>query len=284
MLGDVNTIHRSFCSEAPVTQLSFNRPRTSKEPADGAKALTKSLRLLSAFNEERSEWGVSELARHFGMSKSSVSTTLATLATFGLVTQNPVTRRFCLGLECMHLGYVAANRLSVREIAYPYLEQLRSAGDWIVYMAVPWNDQILYVEALYPPLRRINYSAQGRVLPMYCTGIGKAVLASMGDTYIEHYLATVTLHPFTPNTYAEPEALRNELERTRERGYAIDLQEQMRNIQCVAAPVLGRDGSVLAAISVSASDHILPRERMPEAAGLVVPTATEIARVAAARA
>jgi len=57
----------------------------------------------------------------------------------------------------------------------------------------------------------------------------------------------------------------------------------MRNIQCVAAPVLGRDGQVLAAISVSASDHILPRERMPEVAGLVVPTANEIARIAMAR-
>jgi IclR family KDG regulon transcriptional repressor len=282
MAADVKTAPRPPQEERSVTQLGYPNGYR-KEPADGAKALTKSLRLLCAFTEEQSEWGVSELARHFSMSKSSVSTTLATLAAFGLVTQNPVTRRFSLGLECMHLGYVAANRLSVREIAYPYLEQLRGAGDWIVYMAVPWSDQILYVEALYPTLRRINYSAQGRVLPMYCTGIGKAMLASMGEAYIERYLEETPLHAYTPNTFANPASLRAELERTRERGYATDLQEQMRNIQCVAAPVLGRDGQVLAAISVSASDHILPRERMPEVAGLVVPTANEIARIAMAR-
>lgn len=266
-----------------MSQLGYGPSALRKEPADGAKALTKSLRLLCAFTEEHSEWGVSELARHLGMNKSSVSTTLATLASFGLVTQNPVTRRFSLGLECMHLGYVAANRLTVRDIAYPYLEELRGAGDWIVYMAVPWNDQILYVEALYPPLRRINYSAQGRVLPMYCTGIGKAMLAWQGERYIEDYLERVELHPFTPNTYATPDALRDELERSRERGYAIDLQEQTRNIQCVAAPVLDRNGGVLAAISVSASDHILPASRMPEVAATVVPTANEIARIASNR-
>jgi DNA-binding IclR family transcriptional regulator len=193
---------------------------------------------------------------------------------------------FAIVVAGVFIGIQVANWNEARKFAaqeQSYLEQLRGAGDWIVYMAVPWSDQILYVEALYPTLRRINYSAQGRVLPMYCTGIGKAMLASMGEAYIERYLEETPLHAYTPNTFANPASLRAELERTRERGYATDLQEQMRNIQCVAAPVLGRDGQVLAAISVSASDHILPRERMPEVAGLVVPTANEIARIAMAR-
>lgn len=250
---------------------------------EGSKSLAKALAVLSSFTETQPEWGVSELGRHLGIGKSTVSTTLATLASYGLVSQDPVSRRYQLGLACMELGYLAANRLSIRDLAFPHLEALRGQGEWIVYMAVPWKGRILYIEALYPPRRRINYSAQGRLLPMYCTGIGKAALAWMPDDYLARYLDRTPLHTFTPNTCATPDRLRAELATTRDRGYAIDRQEHERGIQCVAAPVLHRDGRVIAAISVSGSAHAIHEENFAQIAREVVGTANEIARMLAPR-
>jgi IclR family KDG regulon transcriptional repressor len=178
----------------------------------------------------------------------------------------------------MELGYVASSRLALRDYAYPYLEALRGDHERIVYLAIPYKDQILYVEALYPPRRRINYSAQGRILPMYCTGIGKAILAWMGDEYLERYLRDVKLDALTPTTHATPERLRAELAVTRERGYAVDRQENERGIQCVAAPVLQRDGTVIAAVSVSGSEHEVPEEKFPEIAREVISAANDVAR------
>lgn len=250
---------------------------------EGNKALTKALTILCTFTEATPEWGVSELSRHLGVGKSSVSNHLATLAAFGLVQQDPVTRRFRLGLGCMSLGYLAANRLAIRDVAYPYLEELRESGEWIVYMAVPWQRRVLYVEALYPHRRRINYSAQGRLLPMYCTGIGKAILAWLPEEERDSYLRTTELHAFTPNTHATPAALRKELEATRQRGYAVDRQEHERGIQCVAAPVLLRGGTTVAAISISGAANHVPEERFADLAERVTTTASEIARLAASR-
>lgn len=259
-------------------------PRPSP-PVDGAKSLGKALAVLSSFTESEPEWGVTELSRHLGIGKSTISTILATLASFGFVRQDPASRRYQLGLTSLELGYVAANRLVIRDVAFPHLEALRARGHEgrIVYMAVPWKAQILYVEALYPPRRTINYSAQGRLLPMYCTGIGKAALAWMPDEYIERYIETTDLHAFTHTTCATPERLRAELSATRDRGYAVDQQEHERGIQCVAAPVLARDGGVVAAISVSGAAHLVTADNFESISRDVVATANEIARMLASR-
>jgi len=234
--------------------------------------------LLSRFTEERPEWSVSDLSRHTGLGKSSVSTMLSALAQAGLVQQSPVTRRYQLGLRCLELGYVAASRLTLRDYAYPFLEALLDQGNRIIYLAIPYQDDILYVEALYPPRRKINYSAQGRRGPMYCTGIGKAALAFMPKEYLEGFLERVPLRRFTPNTITEPDALRAELEATRQRGYAVDRQEHEPGIQCVAAPVRANDGRVLASLSMSGHCSDVTEERFDELGQQVVETAREVAR------
>jgi IclR family KDG regulon transcriptional repressor len=225
------------------------------------KSLYKALNLLACFTEEAPEWTVSDLSRRVGIGKSSVSTMLSTLARAGLVRQSPTTRRYGLGLRCLELGYLAASRLTLRDYAYPFLEELLGGEDRIVYLAIPYQDEILYVEALYPPRRKIKYSAQGRRGPMYCTGIGKAALAFMPTTYLDRYLERTPLRRFTPHTIVEPEALRLELERVRARGYATDRQEHELGIQCVGAPIRAGDGRVLAAVSLSSHPDDITEER-----------------------
>src|SRR5690606_12851195 len=137
------------------------------------------LGLLSHFTEDSPEWSVSELARHVRMPKSTVSTILATLREEDLLHQDPDTGRYRLGLRCLELGYYSASQLVIRDIAFPYLQALLESVNQIVYMALPYQGHVLYIESLYPLARKVNYSSVGRRAPMYYTAIGKALLASM---------------------------------------------------------------------------------------------------------
>lgn len=242
------------------------------------RSLQKALAVLECFTELRPEWGVSELSRATGIAKSSVSTTLATLAAAGVVRQDPDSRRFQLGLRCLELGYLASSRMVLRDYAAPHLEDLLGRDERIAYLAIPYGFELLYLDAVHPPKRKINYSSQGRRAPLYCTGLGKAILAYMDEAFLRAYLSQVPLVAFTENTICDPRELVEELVRTRERGYAIDRQEREVGIQCVAAPVLGGDGSVVAAISLSGSHQAVPAADFERIGHAVVGTARGITR------
>lgn len=225
------------------------RPVVEDEPKVN-KSLYKALRILDCFTEARPEWSVSELSRELGIGKSSVSTMLALLAEMDFVQQSAITRRYQLGVRCLELGYVASSRLVIRDYAYPYLEPLLR-GNRIVYFGILHQDEVLYIEALFPVRRRINYSSVGRRAPLYCTAIGKAMLSTMPADYVDSYLQRTQLAPATEYTITDADRLRDELELTRKRGYSTDLQEREIGIQCVGVPIRRSDGALVAALSIS---------------------------------
>src|SRR3546814_16531480 len=80
-------------------------------------------------------------------------------------------------------------------------------------------------------------SRQGMQLEAYCTGLGKALLAHMPETERHDYLSSGTFVPLTPNTLTTPEALSAELDRIRRYGYALDEQEIVKDLGCIAVPI-----------------------------------------------
>jgi len=229
------------------------------------KSLYKALRILDCFTETTPEWSVSELSRALGIGKSSVSTMLALLAEMDFVYQSPTSKRYELGLRCLELGYLASSRLVIRDYAYPYLEPLLR-GNRIIYFGILNQDEVLYIEALFPVRRRINYSSVGRRAPLYCTAIGKAMLATMPSAYIDTYLRHTPLVPATEHTLTDPDQLRAELEQTRRRGYSTDLQERELGIQCVGVPIRRMDGTLVAALSISGPTSEITLDGIPQIA------------------
>ncbi len=250
--------------------------KQEKNPNPINKSLNRALQVLNCFSEEKPEWGVSDISRHLGISKSSVSTILTTLAAEDLVQQSPTSKRYQLGLGCLALGFLSSTRIRLRDLAFPYLEELLK-GNRIVYLAIPYQNEVIYIEALYPPRRNINYSAIGRRAPMNCTGIGKAMLAFMDEITIEEAL-NQSLRGYTPFSITSRQELQKELECTRVRGYALDRQEREVGIQCVAAPIRLNNGTVIAGISVSGSSHEITNELFPEIANEVTEAARNISR------
>lgn len=214
------------------------------------KSLERALQVLGCFSEDRPEWGISDLARQSGLPKSTIHDILSTLQRGGFIHHTPVSKRYRLGPKAIQLGFVGRISLRLREYALPYLEELQEKTGQIVYLTIPYEGEVLYLEAVYPSKRLIHYSVSGRTAPMHCTGVGKAILAYFSPEEVELIVRRRGLPRFTENTICALEELNADLALIRKRGYALDLGESDVNIRCAAVPIWSRD-KVIASMSVS---------------------------------
>ncbi len=238
-------------------------------------AAAKALDLLGVFSFREPRLSLAELATRTGIPRPTAFRLLTTLEQAGFVSK--VHGEYQLGIKCFVLGNIVSSTLDLREKAQPHLEALRDATGETAHLAVLETWQVLYLERLQSP-HPIGFmrSRIGVVVPAYCTGLGKTLLAFKPEKEASAWLRTQTLKPMTPNTITAPRRLLKDLRAIRERGYAVDDQEHELGVRCIAAPVCDHAGEVVAAISVAG-----PANRMPRT---LVGSAMAATIVAAARA
>lgn len=218
--------------------------------AIGVKSLARAMRVLECFSVTEPELGVSEIAKKLGMQKSTIFNILSTFQQCGYISQNPKTNKYFLGFKFLHLSYIVNSHLSLREIFLPYLMRISEATRHICFFAVCYHQEVHYIEAIYPYTQEPTRNILGERAPMYCTGLGKAMLAFMPPEEADEII-NGPLTAYTPFTLTNPDDLRKDLEKTRMNGYSIDNMEHEFGLRCVAVPVFGSNGKVIAAVSVS---------------------------------
>ncbi len=216
------------------------------------KSLAKALNILNCFNQTNSELGVSEIAQITGYQKTTVHNVLATYQEFGYVYQNPNTDKYSLGLNLLQYSFKIINSLKIRQILLPYTMKISAKTDQICIIAVPHESQVFYIDSsLAINSERNMRHLTGERAPMYCTGIGKCMLAFSGEEFIDDYIKNTKLEKFTDYTITNPIVLREQLKEIRRNGYSVDNMEHEYNIRCVAIPLFDPDKNVIAALSVS---------------------------------
>lgn len=208
------------------------------------KSLAKAMKVLECFTLQEPELGVSEIARKLDMLKTTVYNILSTFEMMGYVCQNPRTEKYYLGTRMLRMAYVINNHMGLRDMFRPYLAKIAEQCAEACYFGVEQDGEVLYIESVYPPGRARLRNLLGERAPLHCTGIGKAMLAYLDMPHRE-------LSYYTPQTICDPAALEREMAEIRRRGYAIDNMEHEVGIKCVAVPIFGADGRVMAAVSVS---------------------------------
>jgi DNA-binding IclR family transcriptional regulator len=232
------------------------------------RALERALAILDAFTPQQSHLTLAELALKTGLPKPTVFRLANTLVSRSYLER--VGRGYEVGLRCFSLGNVFRDSVDLRTRALPHLIGLRDETGETVQLAVLSSENIVYVERVFST-NAVAYmrSRVGAVLPAYCTGLGKALLAYQPPVVVQEFLDRVTFEPLTNSTITSPEEFRAELEATRRRGFAVDDQEREYDVRCIAAAVFDHSGRAVAALSVS-----VPAERLPlpiEASPLVDP-------------
>lgn len=214
------------------------------------KSLARAMQVLECFSVEQPELGPSEIAKQLGMQKSTVYNILSTFQKCGYLVKNIQTGRYSLGLKVLHLGYIVNCNHGLRDMFLPYLTRIAQETHEVCYFGILDDQEVLYIESAYPSNQQQTRNILGERAPLYCTGLGKAMLAFMPEEQADQVLSG-TLKPFTGCTLCDPAVLRHHLEEIRANGYAVDNMEHEFGIRCVAVPVFNTAGKVFAAVSVS---------------------------------
>lgn len=239
------------------------------------KSLYKALKLLELFDREHPERGVMELAKQSGMLKSSVYNIVSTFSQCGYIEKNPRTGKYKLGLKLLELGNVLQANDESSKIIKPFMDSVAEASNETVYYAIPSGSEVIYMDASHPKGMTFARSVVGVRVKMYCTAVGKAMLAFLGDEAVKDVVAA-GMKPFTPYTFTNEEALRAELEETRRRGYAIDNMEHEYGIRCVGAPVRNQSGDIVGALSISGPSLRVMDEKVRTFSDLLLGAAKEL--------
>jgi IclR family acetate operon transcriptional repressor len=241
------------------------------------KPVDKALQVLTLLAEAGSELSLKEICTRSGLPKTTAFRYLYTLGVHGYIAHSGDTDLYRLGPRSWRLGQSAGQYARLLEVALPLMEELRDRFDETVNLGVLNHMDIVYL-GMVESRRALRMQARiGSHDPAYSTSLGKAILAFLpGEQWNTHL--PPRLLPRTAHTITARAMLRQDLEQTHDRGYALDQGENEDGACCIGAPILDRQGRVIAAVSLSAPASRLPGELVPDVAQAVLQTASAISQ------
>lgn len=195
----------------------------------------------------------SELLESSDYPKATLYRLLQTLLQQGMVSLDPDRQTYALGVRLVRLAHQAWRQSSLAPVAQPYVDELARRAGETVHVAQLDHGQVLYVDKRNASVPVEMFSQAGRVGPVFCTGVGKAMLAFLPEAEQDSIIAQQSFHRFTEHTYTTAAALRVELGEIRKRGFAYDREEHEPGIICVAVPILTQNGRVLGGLSLTST-------------------------------
>lgn len=239
------------------------------------RAINRGFDILQLLSTE-GPMGVTELARALDLPKSTVHDLLSTLQHEGAVLRDSERQVFALGWRLFELGQRVQEGMEIRRIARNYISKLSRDLDETVHLTVLDGGEVLYVDCVESTKRLRTYPVIGVRAPLYCTAVGKAIMAHMPAEQVDRIIDQYGLARFTDNTITDRERLFRDLAAIRRRGYSVDDIEHEPGVRCLGAPIRDHGGTVFASISVSGPTMRITRERVEELGHQVMSAAEQI--------
>jgi IclR family acetate operon transcriptional repressor len=230
--------------------------KTSEPPPHGRKtparyfsrAIGNALRVLEILQQSGRPLPLTDITRQTKLPKSSVFRILRTLEIAGYL-QRLEGDRFAPSQAASTLPNQLASQLLVA--ARPLMKQLSQEFGETISLARVFENHIEVIAVIESPHRVNMINFVGSIIPPHASSLGKCITAFQPDERGQKLLRAFSLVRFTPNTIVDEAALSKELELVRTRGYATDFEESTLGGCCLSAPILGKDGHAVAAVSVS---------------------------------
>ncbi|MEU9979686.1 IclR family transcriptional regulator [Streptomyces sp. NPDC050856] len=240
-----------------------------------SQTVDRALSILPLLAEGPADLG--QVAGRLGVHKSTALRLLRTLHQHGLVHRQQ-DQRYRLGARLFALAQEAFENLDVREIAHPHLVRLNERTGHTVHLAVHEEGEVLYIDKVDSRYPVRMYSRIGKPVAITVAAVAKLLLADLPEAERRALVERLDYPAYTPRSTPNAAAFLAELATVREQGWATDLGGHEESINCVAAPVRGVDGRVVAAMSVSAPNVVVTAEELLALLPLVRRTADAISR------
>ncbi len=207
--------------------------------------------IMECFSIEEDELGITELARRLGLHKNNVQRLLATLEYRGYVEQSKISGNYRLGLKVFELSQVYTNQLHLLKQARPILEKVKETCNETTYVGDLRGGFVVYLMSEETTQSVRVVSRVGTRFYPHATALGKAILAFLPREEVEALFPEEDLPVFTPNTISKRSQLLEHLDEVREKGYALDMEEQEEGVRCVGVPIFNYTLKVIGGLSIS---------------------------------
>jgi DNA-binding IclR family transcriptional regulator len=233
----------------------------ANKQARTVQAVKTAIDIINYLQREESA-GVTELANELNRSKGTIHSHLATLVENDYLTKRGTD--YQLSLRYIELGETVKDRLSVHTVVKDELDDLAAECGELAQFATEEHGMIVYLYKARGEKAVESASSIGMREYPHCLALGKAIMSNLSQERVEEIIDQNGFPESTSQTITNRQDFLDELESVRERGYAIDNEEKIEGLKCIAAPVTNSDGEVLGAVSVSGPAGRMMGERFTE--------------------
>lgn len=226
------------------------------------KSVSRALDIITLVGSKKGGMGVTEISKQIDINKSSVYRILSTLVQYRYVEQDTETGRYKLGYKFLEVSSQLLDSIDLRAEAKPYLQELEDETNEVIHLVVFDQGEVVYIEKLEGNETLRMHSKVGKRAPMHCTSVGKAILAHLSSSIVLDILDRKGMPMHTDKTITNKDEFLQELNKVKQKGYALDLEENEYGITCIAVPIFDHTGKVIAAISISGTTIRMTVERL----------------------
>lgn len=223
--------------------------------------------------------GVTELSKALDLNKSTVHRLLASLINMDYVKKESNSDKYQLTLKLLNLGEALLDQVDIVTIARPFIQHLAEFSEETVHLVQMEGTNMVYIDKVE------NYSSSVRMVsrvgvekPLFCTAVGKAMLAELEDDQVKDIWEHSYIQKFTPKTIVKFDDFLAELQTVREKGYAIDNEENELGVRCIGATIKKYTGNAENAFSISAPISRMSDDRIDVLAVEVLKTKEELSK------
>lgn len=209
------------------------------------------LGLMELLSEMPEGAGVLQIASASGLPPSTVHRMVRVLCAAGYARQDHQTDRYLLTPKLFEIGSRVVDRMDLRTVGAGHLRQLRAETSETAHLCILDGLSALCIDSAVTTSRNRIESPIGHRDPLHSTAVGKAFLAFSTPEVAADLISRLELSRFTVHTLCAPGELKEDLQRSRERGYALDWDENELGARCIGAPVFNHTGELVAAIGIS---------------------------------
>ncbi|WP_211316685.1 IclR family transcriptional regulator [Oceanobacillus arenosus] len=242
------------------------------------KTASRVMDILSLFATVNEPISVSTVSQELSAPKSSIYEILETMVIKGFLEFDENVKKYKPGIKLFEVGTSYLNNTDLIKDTRPYLEKLVKLTGETSFLAVPSKEEIIYLDKV-EGLSSIRTTASlGTRLPMYLTGLGKAILAAYPDEMVTEITRDIKFKPVNDNSINSFNSLMENISQTRKRGYAVDNREREEDVYCIAAPIYDHLNQPIAAISVAGLVTRMQEENAKEYSVHLINAAMELSR------
>lgn len=264
-----------YCAYSFVVSNHRQDTETSNSQSGGVQSVDRAISVLEIL-AQRGEAGVSEVAAEIDVHKSTAFRLLGALEARGLVEQSGERGKYRLGFGIVRLAGAVTARIDITQQGRPVCERLAEEIGETVNIAVLQEHYAINLYQVRGPGAVTAHNWVGQLTPLHATSSGKVLLAYLPAQERAALLTEAGLKKVTPHTITSKTRLERHLAEVREAGYAWTQEELEIGLHAMAAPVLDREGQVIAAVTASGPSYRFTEERMRELAPVLIKGAEEI--------